>query len=326
MIRVPKVSVIVPSFNYGHVLAETLDSVLNQSLEDWECIVVDDGSTDDTATVTSAYASKDARFFYVYQQNSGLSAARNTGLREAKGEYIQLLDADDLIEIEKLREHAQILDLRKDYSLVYGPMSYFTGPSTRRVFSRGRNNGDKNWMKFWPDTNEQMLMALIQENLFPVSAPLVRKSSLIEVGYFDDSLRSHEDWEFWLRLAFAGKRFFGLDVPGTRTLIREHRRSMSNRVIIMAETRLKVRRHIEDLVETEALRLKNRECSRYDECLFGAAHIAAGHFRTGVRWYFHGIVGARHKATAVHFSAINIVPGWLLRGLRRMRKRFSKSY
>ena len=286
-----------------------------QSLTNWECIVVDDGSTDDTETVARRYALKDARFFYVYQENGGLSSARNAGLRNARGEYIQLLDADDLIESEKLEEHVRFLAQRKDYSLVYGPMRYFTTRKSVKKFSRGQNGTNKDWVNLWPDTHQQMLLALVERNQFPVSAAIFRKAALNDVGFFDESLRSHEDWEFWLRLAFSGRRFFGLDEPGTKTLVREHGRSMTTRSIVMGETLLQVRKQIQVLANTEELRARNREFSKYDACYLGAAHLAAGHWRVGFRLYFGGFFQADRKAPIIYLSLKKLAPGWLMKVL-----------
>src|SRR3990172_4396851 len=104
---VPVVSVIVPCYNHGHFLAEALESVLAQSWQLWECIVVDDGSTDDTRQVVEAFVQIDTRFQYLHQSNQGLSAARNAGIAVCKGSYIQFLDADDMLEEKKLE--AQIV-------------------------------------------------------------------------------------------------------------------------------------------------------------------------------------------------------------------------
>jgi glycosyltransferase involved in cell wall biosynthesis len=317
--QAPAVSVIVPCFNYGHLLGETLESVRQQSFRNWECIVVDDGSTDNTEAVARGYASRDGRFIYQVQENRGLSAARNAGLRTARGAYTQLLDADDLLEAEKLKEHVLFLEQRKEYSVVYGPMRYFRVRGASRRYSRGRNGADFEWMKMWPDTNEAMLAALVEGNQFPVSAPVFRRSLVNEIGYFDEALRSHEDWDFWIRCAFAGKRFVGLDAPGTRTLIREHGESLTMRAVTMVETRLLVRERIEKLAPTDALRARNRQCMSYDECEHGAAHLAAGDWWLGIRRYLSGFAKAERKVKAIRRLAAYLAPAWLLNLWRRLR-------
>ncbi|MDH4283235.1 MAG: glycosyltransferase family 2 protein, partial [Myxococcales bacterium] len=223
------VSVIVPCFNYGHYLGEALESVQRQSLTAWECIVIDDGSTDGTGEVAGSFASKDPRFSCVRQMNRGPSAARNAGLAKAAAPYVQLLDADDLLEPRKLEAHVGFLAEHADYDMVYSPMRFFTDTGSGRTFSRARNRSQRDWMILWPDTTDKFLLALVEGNTFPISAPVFRRLTLDEVGHFDESLLSHEDWEFWLRWAFAGKRFVGLDAPATRTLIREHGQSLTQR-------------------------------------------------------------------------------------------------
>ncbi|HYD20693.1 MAG TPA: glycosyltransferase family 2 protein, partial [Flavipsychrobacter sp.] len=115
-----KVSVIVPCYNYAKYLPFALDSVLAQDMANWECVVVDDGSGDETGRVAREYVHKDARFKYVYQQNRGLSAARNTGVENSLGEYLQFLDADDLIDSAKLSKQAAYLDANGGVDVVYG--------------------------------------------------------------------------------------------------------------------------------------------------------------------------------------------------------------
>ena len=93
----PLISVIIPCYNQGNYLAETLDSVSSQTYPYWECIIVNDGSDDNTEQVAQEYIKKDSRFIYLSQENKGLSAARNYGILNSNGQYILPLDSDDLI-------------------------------------------------------------------------------------------------------------------------------------------------------------------------------------------------------------------------------------
>jgi glycosyltransferase involved in cell wall biosynthesis len=97
------ISVIIPAYNQGAYLADTLQSILNQSYQYWECIIVNDGSTDDTAIIAREWATKDARFQYIPKENGGVSSARNAGLKKASGAYIQFLDGDDVIGPDKFK-------------------------------------------------------------------------------------------------------------------------------------------------------------------------------------------------------------------------------
>jgi glycosyltransferase involved in cell wall biosynthesis len=321
MMQAPSVSVVVPCFNYGRFLGEALESVRVQTLREWECIVVDDGSTDDTAEIASSFAKLDTRFCCIRQEQRGPSGARNAGLRKARAPFIQFLDADDLLEADKLLRHSRFLAEHPEFSMVYGSMRYFTSGGTGQVQSRGRNRTQRDWMTMWPDTTEGFLLALVKGNTFPISAPLFRKAALDEVGYFDESLPSHEDWEFWLRFAFAGKRFQGLDAPGTRTLVREHAESLSRRTVLMAETRLEVRRRIEKVTRSEPLKATNRVQANYDECELGAAYMACGRWREGLRRFRKGLAGADHKSIAVRALLVHLAPRWMLGLWRRGRDR-----
>ncbi|NNC45269.1 MAG: glycosyltransferase family 2 protein, partial [Winogradskyella sp.] len=107
--KTPLISIIVPCYNQAKYLDEALHSVFIQSYKNWECIIVNDGSFDDTESVAAQWTKKDKRYVYLYQENSGLSSARNAGLRKACGDYIQFLDSDDVIEASKFEK--QIEDL-----------------------------------------------------------------------------------------------------------------------------------------------------------------------------------------------------------------------
>ena len=113
------VSIIIPCFNVGNYLAETLDSVLNQTYPNWECIIVNDGSNDSTETIAKKYCSQYPKINYIYQENSGLSAARNIGIKKSSGEYILPLDGDDLIDKTYIEKSINILTKNPNIKLVY---------------------------------------------------------------------------------------------------------------------------------------------------------------------------------------------------------------
>ena len=98
----PEVTIIVPTYNYGHLIGETLNCLINQVFKDWEAIIIDDGSTDETEKVVLKYTAIDSRIKYSKQENKGVSVARNLGVKLAKGNFIQFLDADDLISPQKI--------------------------------------------------------------------------------------------------------------------------------------------------------------------------------------------------------------------------------
>lgn len=193
----PSVSVIIPVYNRAHLIAQTLDSVAAQTFADWECIVVDDGSTDATASVVQGFVDADSRFRLIQQANGNAASARNRGAAEARGEFLAFLDSDDLFEPDKLAW--QIDRLRKDHSavLVYGESLGFSDddPSLGGfLFSRiaDKPHGP-------PPAGFEGLLTMN-----PIIAPLVRASAFRDAGGFDSSLPSAEDWDMWLSLARRG--------------------------------------------------------------------------------------------------------------------------
>src|SRR5688572_4652758 len=195
----PLVSIIIPCYNYGKYLAETINSVLDQSYSHWECIIVDDGSTDNTREVSAQFCKQDGRFNYFYQANAGLSAARNTGLYNASGQYIQFLDADDKIEAEKLRSQVAYFLDHSQVDILYGDVTYFSGEN--RPMTQSLNGDNKAWMPQLSGKGRKELKRLIRNNIMAVNCALVKRHLFNSVGYFDEQLKALEDWDFWIRCA-----------------------------------------------------------------------------------------------------------------------------
>lgn len=185
----PKVSVIIPAYNAITYLPETLENLLNQTYDDFEAIVINDGSTDGTFEWVSQI--KDARVRSISQANQGLAGARNTGINNAKGEYIAFIDADDLWEPSKLEKQVKILDEHPQVGLVYTWVAYINEKSepTGRVFQ----NQAEGYV--WKE--------LTQHNIVECgSVAMVRRDCFDSVGLFDRNLGSYvEDWDMWLRIA-----------------------------------------------------------------------------------------------------------------------------
>ncbi len=210
-----EISIIIPCYNYAHFLVETLDSVKKQNFSDWECLVVNDGSTDNTEEICIQYCVEDSRFKYLYQNNQGLSSARNTGIKNAKGKYIQFLDSDDLISNNKLEKQVAFMETYPEWDMVISSAKYFN---------------EQNTWDFHIDLPigkvEKPFSLFLKKNRIPVSAPLLRTSVIKKTGLFDKKLRSLEDWQYWLRFHTITERsFFGNTEMGF-TSIREHAKSM----------------------------------------------------------------------------------------------------
>ena len=183
----PLVSIIMPCYNQGAFLAEALDSVLAQTYTNWECIIIDDGSKDNTAEVAKLYSAKDSRIQYLYQENSGVSAARNNGIAHSKGEYLLPLDGDDKIAPKFLELTLQEIIKDRNIRVVYTDVQYF---------------GERNDAYKLPDFSIERLMG---QNILCVTA-LFRREDFDKTGGFNDNMREgFEDWDFWMSMFQDGK-------------------------------------------------------------------------------------------------------------------------
>jgi glycosyltransferase involved in cell wall biosynthesis len=275
----PLVSLIVPCYNYGRFLRDALESVLRQTYACWECIIIDDGSRDDTKEIAGQFTASDNRFKYIYQQNAGLSEARNTGLKAAKGDYIQLLDADDMLEPQKLELQVSFLEEHPEYDLIYSDAALFTdGEATAQEpfqFSVQRVTGQGN----------ALLSAIVHDNFFLPGCPLFRKSLSAETGTFDRSLKALEDWHYWFRAALLGKAFYYDQRPGTRLLSRSHGLNMSAERLRMWIARTKARRMVMEVTD-EYLRKGRLQLSGEEQEKLRALHIHLLH-RDEARYHMH---------------------------------------
>jgi glycosyltransferase involved in cell wall biosynthesis len=195
----PRVSVIIPTYNSARFIAATLDSVLAQSFRDFEIIVVDDGSNDNTRDVLQPYLN---RINYICQQNSERSAARNNALSQAHGEYIAFLDSDDLWAPEKLARQVAVLDDHLQVSLVFSQARYVDVDGNPVSFAGQTIDGQPG--------NELVIadysLPLLSGNVVAGggSTAITRHRLLDEVGNFDLDLVQSEDWDMWVRLARMG--------------------------------------------------------------------------------------------------------------------------
>lgn len=211
----PGVSVVIPAFNYASFLPHAVNSVLAQSYSPLEVVIVDDGSTDATRETVEQYAD-DPRVRYVWQSNAGLSAARNTGIREARFPFIGLLDADDRWGTEFLQEvMGQFRSLPDTFSIV------------ATAHHRIDNEGHKLESPKVDNIRDGELTArnFILRNRPLSSSVVIRAAAFRECGGFDPSLRSSEDRDMWIRLTAAGHRFWFINRP--LASIRRHEGNMS---------------------------------------------------------------------------------------------------
>ena len=204
----PKVSVIIPAYNQAEYLEDALNSVLNQTFQDWECIIVNDGSTDMTREVILSYAKIHSRIRYVEQSNSGLAAARNRGLAEAKSIYIQFLDADDFIDNNKFDLQLALLLQTSDLALSYS--DYFScvednvgAPYPGRYLTP----------KFHSENAlHDLILRWETEMSIPVHCFLFDARFFKEHNIkFDERLPNHEDWDCWMNIFSLKPKVYYID-------------------------------------------------------------------------------------------------------------------
>ncbi len=197
----PAFSVVIPCWNAAATLDETLASVTRQSFEDFEIIVVDDGSTDETGKIIDRWMGADRRVRFVSQSKGGPSRARNHAVFEmARGRYIAFLDADDVWETDKLRRSAAALDADPDLAAVYGRTAFFRDDvRAARTVSQAPGH---------PLTPDDLLRG---NAVCTMSNLVVRAEAFKESGGFDPSIVHSEDLEWLVRFTATGHRICGID-------------------------------------------------------------------------------------------------------------------
>ena len=188
------VSILLPTYNGAKYVREAIESVLNQSYQDWELIIIDDGSTDNIDEVAGGYVKKDPRITYERnKKNLGLSGNLNKGLLQASGQYIARIDQDDVwIDIDKLKKQIKFLDAHPDCVLV--------GTGFRMVDESGEHIRD-----VVPFTDDRSIRGnILSENQFGHATVVFRKKPVIDLGGYNSKIRYGEDYDLWLRLGQKG--------------------------------------------------------------------------------------------------------------------------
>lgn len=270
------ISVIIPTYNYGQYVTEAIQSVQNQSFSDWECLVIDDGSTDNTKQIVLDISASDSRVRYFYQTNKGLSAARNTGIKESAGDFLQFLDSDDLLESRKLELQLNYFFSHPYADIVYGDMRYFPSDNPReRLFSLRKEN--KSWMPKVSGRGKEIVKKLLHDNIMVVNCPLLRRKVLDVCGQFDENLKANEDWDYWIRCALHDFNFAYLDQPETLALVRHHSASMSKDLFRMINAKKQMHLKLDALLMDGELKSENQKALVCTDFLKALETIGTGH-------------------------------------------------
>lgn len=259
----PKVSVVIPTYNRAHFLADAINSVLNQTFKSIEIIVVDDGSTDRTKEALKRYA---LSIQYIFQDHKGRSAARNTGINAAKGEYIAFLDDDDIWLPEKLENQVAFLDAHSEIGLVHSfieLMDEYGRPLPKETKKQRKSYATAIRLGY----NYQGMSRLC---VMYTSTVLMRKECLNKTGLFDPDIKAFEDWDFYLR--FALKYNIGT-IFESLVRFRIHKIHSTQNEFIKARIKLSLK-HLAIMQPLDNLPLRKRICCNFYMHLANTYYIA----------------------------------------------------
>lgn len=282
----PSVSIIMPCYNLAGYISESIESVLCQKFTDWELIIVNDGSTDDSITVINSYVAKDNRIFCINQPNLGPSAARNNGINASKGKYILPLDADDVIASNYLEEGVSYLEEHPECTLFYCNAEFFGSVVGKWVIEY------KGYKKL-----------LASNSIF--SSCIYRKTDFDRIGGYDVHFRGLEDWEFLIRLLYKNDSVF--QSPSTLFFYRKD----NNRTSISDEARARTNALLNAIYE------KHKD--KYEE--YWGSHIRTIIDANNKEEKMHEIRNDYNNAVSSHSYKLGHL---LLTPIRFFRKLFAK--
>jgi len=294
-----KVSVVVPAYNAERYIGDALVSIQEQTLHEVEVVVVDDGSTDDTVAVVKGFADS-LNLTLVCQMNAGPAAARNAGIRKARGRHCAFLDADDVMLPQRLAMQCELLDAEPDLGLVHTDLMTFDDGGiihrTRRAFSEPGGG--------------HVLDRLLLDNFITTSTVMAPTQRLIDAGLFDEARRVSEDFALWLRMAARWKVGYI-----ERPLVKYRRRhgSLSDDKLATARCALEVIEAFWD-EHPDYLKSHRRTYSRslaMHLSTAGAAAIARNQRRTALSYLLGSLVRDPWKrATWKSLAKTLIMPAW----------------
>jgi glycosyltransferase involved in cell wall biosynthesis len=215
----PQVSVIISAYQKANLLPLTLKSVLDQTFQDYEVLVVDDGSTDNTRAVVEDFAARDARITHIYQENQGPGGARNTGIRHAAADLIALLDGDDVWFPEKLAIQVATMEAHPEIDVLFNASHFATGElrETGNFYQHAHILATYTLQDVGAEVfllaDENVAAMMLRKYPFHLSNSLFRTPLWAAAGEFDLRFRGPEDVDFWVRVALTGAQFAYASTP-----------------------------------------------------------------------------------------------------------------
>jgi glycosyltransferase involved in cell wall biosynthesis len=313
IVEFPTVSVIIPAYQTADFIAEAVESVLFQTFQSYEIIVVNDRSPDTPELERALAPFRDRVTYIVRERNGGLAAARNTGIRVARGRYIALLDSDDAWERDYLVEQVGMLEADPTLAMVY---------ANARIVGDHPHAG-RTFMDVCPSAGEVTVESLITGQCTVFVSVLVRREALVRAGLFDENLRSVEDFEMWVRLLASGER-----IGYQRRVLARHlkrRGSLSADPVAMAQYGLEVLDKIARLPLTERDLEAVRQGQKHFQARLDLARGKLAFFRLDTGAALEHVNRANEYFKTYRLSVvcalIRTAPRFLLR-LYRLRDRY----
>ncbi|MFN0120049.1 MAG: glycosyltransferase family 2 protein [Blastocatellia bacterium] len=302
----PAVSIIIAAYNCAAFIHETLQSVFAQRFRDFEIIVVNDGSTDQTEAVLLRYQEQ---IRYYRQENRGPAGARNTGLRFARGRYVALLDNDDLWAPDYLEKMVDRLEARPETGLIYPNAVLFGSPRWEgRLFQ-----------DIYPSSAPVTLEKLITRECNVFASCLFRRELVTRFGLFDETLpRGVDDYDFWLRLARRGVRMEFTPEPLVRYRKRENALSMNGLEMTRGAIRIYEKLLAEAETTPEQREMIGKQVERLSaeaDRMLGKRLIAEGKFANAVHYLQRANLYERSLKIRLLTLSLNIAPRLVARFL-----------
>ncbi|MCE7057567.1 glycosyltransferase family 2 protein [Algoriphagus sp. AGSA1] len=248
-----KISIIIPTYNYGRYIKGLIENLQQQTFQNWEAIIVDDGSTDNTPEQVELHSKGEDRVTYLRITNSGCGGARNAGLVHATGDYLCFLDADDLMSKDKLQIQLDLALSLPNEVITYTDLAYFEDKSPEKHYPDFNMKGIE-WMPKFNGRSFDILESLVRNNFTAVSSPLVHRKFMVDNNIsFDGELDSKEDWLFWIECALANASFHYFGDDRAKTLIRRHGDSLTVQIVTLQFGEVLFRKKLGAVIERSKL-------------------------------------------------------------------------
>lgn len=227
------ISILMPAYNAGEFIADSIRSVIEQTYVHWELIIINDGSTDNTLSIAQSFSNQDHRIRVISRENGKMAAARNTGIANARGSWIAFLDSDDLWTPDKLEKQIHASRVNPAIDVFYTDGSIFYGNDLERLDPYRTITG----IVF---DHKDMYRQLFDYNCVAVLSVMARQSLVERVGNQDEDklVSGCEDWDYWIRMARAGAKFYG--IPEKFFYYRRHANNISANFLKMELAKIAV--------------------------------------------------------------------------------------